>query len=67
LTQIHRAEDHYLSAWRQQTRLKEIHRRIKTLEKHLTEVPEGGAATIQSDEFFNVDDKTGPEMSDYKP
>jgi hypothetical protein len=47
--------------------LKEIRRRIKTLEKDLTEVPEGGAATIMSDAFFNVSDKTGPEMSDYKP
>ncbi len=41
--------------------------RIKTLEKDLTEVPEGGVATIMSDEFFNVYDKTGPGMSDYKP
>jgi hypothetical protein len=37
--------------------LKEIRRRIKTLEKDLTEVPEGGAAAIMSDELFNVDDK----------
>jgi hypothetical protein len=41
--------------------------RIMTLEKDLTEVPEGGVATIMSDEFFNVYDKTGPGMSDYKP
>jgi hypothetical protein len=47
--------------------LKEIRRRVKTLEKYLTDVPEGGAATIMSAEFFNVDDKTGPEMSDHKP
>jgi len=47
--------------------LKEIRRRIKTLEKHLTEMPKGGAAAIMSDELFNVDDKTRPEMSDYKP
>ncbi|WP_315796388.1 MULTISPECIES: hypothetical protein [unclassified Bradyrhizobium] len=41
--------------------------RIKTLEKDLTEVPKSGIATIMSDEFFNVYDKTGPGMSDYKP
>jgi len=41
--------------------------RIKTLEKDLVETPEGGVATIMPDEFFNVYDKTGPGMSDYKP
>jgi hypothetical protein len=41
--------------------------RIKPLEQDLTEVPVGGVATIMSDEFFNVYDKTGPGMSDYKP
>ena len=35
--------------------------------KNLTEVPEGWAVTIMSDEFFNVYDKTGQETSDYKP
>lgn len=41
--------------------------RIKTLEKDLIENPEGGVATIMPDEFFNVYDKTGPGMSNYKP
>lgn len=41
--------------------------RVKTLEKDLIEAPEGGVATIMPDEFFNVYDKTGPGMSNYKP
>jgi hypothetical protein len=41
--------------------------RVKTLEQDLIEKPEGGVATIMSDEFFNVYDKTGPGMSNYKP
>lgn len=41
--------------------------RIVTLEQDNHEVPEGGVATIISDEFFNVYDKTGPGMSNYKP
>jgi hypothetical protein len=41
--------------------------RVKTLEKDLVETPEGGVATIMSDEFFNVYDKTGPGMTNYKP
>jgi hypothetical protein len=41
--------------------------RIKTLDKDLIEVPETGVATILPDEFFNVYDKTGPGMSNYKP
>jgi hypothetical protein len=41
--------------------------RVKTLEKDLIEKPEGGVATIMSDEFFNFYDKTGPGMSNYKP
>lgn len=41
--------------------------RVKTLEKDLIETPEGGVATIMSDEFFNVYDKTGQGMSNYKP
>ncbi len=41
--------------------------RVKTLDKDLNEKPEGGMATIMADEFFNVYDKTGPGMSDYKP
>jgi hypothetical protein len=41
--------------------------RIKTLEKDLTEVPEGGVATIMSDEYFNIYDKTGPGMTDHVP
>ena len=41
--------------------------RVTKLEKDLHEKPEGGVATIMSDEFFNVYDKTGPGMSNYKP
>jgi hypothetical protein len=41
--------------------------RVKTLDRDLNEKPEGGVATIMADEFFNVYDKTGPGMSDYKP
>jgi hypothetical protein len=41
--------------------------RVKTLEKDLIEKPEGGVATIMSDEFFNIYDKTGPGMTNYKP
>jgi hypothetical protein len=41
--------------------------RVKTLDKDLVEKPEGGVATIMADEFFNVYDKTGPGMSNYKP
>ena len=41
--------------------------RVKTLEQNVVEKPEGGVATIMSDEFFNVYDKTGPGMTNYKP
>ena len=41
--------------------------RVKTLEQDLVEVPVTGVATIMPDEFFNVYDKTGPGMSNYKP
>ena len=41
--------------------------RVKTLDKDLIETPENGVATIMPDEFFNVYDKTGPGMSNYKP
>jgi len=41
--------------------------RVKKLEQDLVEKPEGGIATIMSDEFFNVYDRTGPGMSNYKP
>jgi hypothetical protein len=41
--------------------------RVKTLEEDLIEKPEGGVATIMKDEFFNVYDKTGPGMTNYKP
>jgi hypothetical protein len=41
--------------------------RVKTLEEDLIERPEGGVATIMPDEFFNVFDKTGPGMTNYKP
>lgn len=40
--------------------------RMKTLDKDLVETPAGGVATIMPDEFFNVYDKTGPGMTDYK-
>ena len=41
--------------------------RVVTLAQDNLEIPEGGVATILSDEFFNVYDKTGPGMSNYKP
>jgi len=41
--------------------------RIKTLDKDLIETPENGIAVIMPDEFFNVYDKTGPGMTNYKP
>jgi hypothetical protein len=41
--------------------------RIKTLDKNFVEVPVTGVATIMPDEFFNIYDKTGPGMSNYKP
>ena len=39
---------------------------VATLEQDLIEKPEGGKATIMADEFFNVYDRTGPGMSNYK-
>ena len=41
--------------------------RVKTLEQDLIERPKGGVATIMPDEFFNMYDKTGPGMTNYKP
>jgi len=41
--------------------------RVKVLDKDLIEVPVTGVATIMPDEFFNMYDKTGPGMSNYKP
>jgi hypothetical protein len=41
--------------------------RVTTLEQDLIETPEGGVATIMSDEFFNVYDKAGPGQMNYKP
>ena len=41
--------------------------RVKKLEQDLIEKPEGGNATIMSDEFMNVYDKTGQGMTNYKP
>lgn len=41
--------------------------RTRKLEKDLIERPEGGVATIMPDEFFNIYDKTGPGMTNYKP
>lgn len=40
---------------------------MKTLDEDLIERHEGGVATIMTDEFFNIYDKTGPGMSNYKP
>ncbi len=41
--------------------------RVKKLDKDLIETPEGGVATIMPDEFFNVYDRTGPGMTNYRP
>jgi hypothetical protein len=41
--------------------------RVKTLEKDLIETPENGVAAVMPDEFFNVYDRTGPGMTNYKP
>ena len=41
--------------------------RVKKLDKDLIERPASGLATIMPDEFFNVYDKTGPGMTNYKP
>ena len=41
--------------------------RVTTLEKDVIEIPETGVATIMTDELFNVWDKTGPGMTNYKP
>jgi hypothetical protein len=41
--------------------------RIKVLDKDLIERPTSGFATIMPDEFFNMYDKTGPGMTNYKP
>ena len=40
--------------------------RVVTVEEDLIETPEGGVATIMSDEFFHVYDKTGPDQMNYK-
>lgn len=66
LTQIHRIEDQYLSAWRQTDSIERDPSPDQDAGK-TSDSPEGGAATIKSDELFNVYDKTGPEMSDRKP
>lgn len=41
--------------------------RVKKLDRDLIETPENGVATIMPDEFFNIYDKTGPGMTNYKP
>ena len=41
--------------------------RVKTLDKDLIETPANGVASVMPDEFFNVFDKTGPGMTNYKP
>ncbi len=41
--------------------------RTKVLDKDLIEKPDNGVAWIMPDEFFNVYDKTGPGMMNYKP
>lgn len=40
--------------------------RVTTLEQDLIETPEGGVATIMSDEFFNVYDQSGPAQMNYQ-
>lgn len=40
--------------------------RVATLKEDLIETPEGGVATIMSDEFFNVYDKSGPGQMNHK-
>src|SRR6476469_8626294 len=41
--------------------------RVVTLQEDLVETPEGGVATIMSDEFFNVYDKAGPGQMNHQP
>jgi len=41
--------------------------RTKILDKDLIEKPTTGLATLTSDEFFNVYDKSSPDMMNYKP
>jgi len=41
--------------------------RVKTLDKDYIEIPETGVAAIMPDEFFNIYDKAGPGMSNYRP
>jgi hypothetical protein len=41
--------------------------RTKILNKDLIEKPTTGVATLTSDEFFNVYDKSSPDMMNYKP
>ena len=41
--------------------------RVKELERDLIERPQAGVATVMPDEFFNMYDKTGPGMTNYKP
>jgi len=41
--------------------------RVVTLKEDNHEVPQAGVATILSDDFFNICDKTGPGMSNSKP
>lgn len=41
--------------------------RVVTLEQELIETPVDGVATIMSDEFLNVYDKTGPDQMNYQP
>jgi hypothetical protein len=40
---------------------------LKTLDQDLIERPESGVATIMPDEFFNMYDRTGTGMLNYKP
>jgi hypothetical protein len=41
--------------------------RVTTLQKDVIEIPDNNLATIMTDEFFNVYDKAGPGMTNYKP
>ena len=41
--------------------------RVTTLGQDLMETPDNGVATIMSDEFFNIYDRTGPPQMNYQP
>ena len=41
--------------------------RTRVLDEDLMMIPQTGIPAIMPDEFFNVYDKTGPGMTEYKP